>query len=138
MAALASEVQAVAIHVERHAELDQPRDRMRRALDDEFDRLLPVEPGTRAHRVANMLLEGVAGIQDGGDSALRPCCRSAGERALGEDQHLDLFGKPQRRGQPRRARTDDDDVVSHAVAAALVRLTKTSSRSASRVVTSMM
>ncbi len=36
--ALARQVEVVAFRVERHAELDQPLDRARRALDDELDR----------------------------------------------------------------------------------------------------
>ena len=39
VAALAGQVQRVAVHVERHAQIDQPRDRGRGVLDHEFDRL---------------------------------------------------------------------------------------------------
>jgi hypothetical protein len=81
-------MEVVVLHVEGHAQLDQPVDGMGRALDHEFDRLLPVEPGP-ATIVSRMVFKRVARIQHGGDPALRPGGRSAGQRALGQHQHLE-------------------------------------------------
>ncbi len=103
MPALAGEVQVLAFGVERHAQLDQPVDRMRRAFDHEFDRFQPVEPGAGDHGVADMVLEGVTGIEHCGDTALRPGGRAAIGGALGQDQHLAGVRQRQRRGQSRRA-----------------------------------
>jgi hypothetical protein len=160
MAALARQVERTRFGIERHAEIDQPVDRVRRALDDIFDRLAPVEPRARDHGVADMVLERIAGIEHGGDPALRPCGRAAGQRTLGEHQHPQLFGKRERGGQPGRAGPDDDDVMAIVYVgiphdtlmagrhqrckhlrrlrgqACVVSETNTSSRSGSRVVTS--
>ena len=72
MAAFARQVKVRPFGVERHAQRDQPVDRVRRALYHEFDRFLPVEPGPGDCRIANVILERIARIQHGGDAALRP------------------------------------------------------------------
>ena len=117
MAALAGEVERVGVAVERHAQFAQPVDRGGRAFDHELHRLAIVQPRARHHRVANVIVEGVARIEHRGDPALRPGGRSAGQRALGQHQHLARFGQRQRRGQPRRARADDQHVMrlSHCI-----------------------
>jgi hypothetical protein len=88
------------VAVERHAELAQPVDRRGRALDHELDRLAPVEPGAGDHGVADVLLERVAGIEH---RAIPPCAhggRAAGQRALGEHQHLARSRQRQRAVSP--------------------------------------
>ena len=111
MAAFAGEVEVAALAVERHAQFDQAIDRVRGALDHEFHRLAPVEARARDHGVANVVLEGVARVEHRGDAALRPRRAAAGERALGEHGHLPGFRQGQRGGEPRRARTDYQDIV---------------------------
>ena len=78
-------------------------------LDHELDGGAVVEPGAGDHRVLDMALERVAGLQHRGDPALRPAGR-ASEPALGQHRHLEALGEVQRRGQPRRAGADDQDV----------------------------
>src|SRR3546814_20091382 len=58
-----------------------------------------------------MIFERVAGIEHCRDLTLRPGGRPAGQLALREDEHAAIVGKRDRGGQPRRAGTDDDDVV---------------------------
>ncbi len=140
--ALAGEVERIPFGRERHAEPGQPLDRGGRALDDAFDDVAVVEAGAGDHRILDMMLERVAGFEHRGDPALRPGGRPLVERALGEDGDAEPLGEIERRGQPRRARTDDEDVgLSRGVAHALVarvRLRNTSSRSGSLVETSTM
>ena len=120
MPAFAREVQrtfvtVAVVMVEGHAEPDQPLDRQRRVLDHEFDRFAPVEPAAGDHRVADVILEGVARIEHRGDSALRPGGGPCVERALGQHQHTAPFGKHQRGGESGGARTDDKHVRAHAL-----------------------
>ena len=90
VAALAGQVPALlAVRVERHAELGQPLDRRRRVLDDELDRGAVVEPGAGDHRVLDMALERVAGLEHRGDPALRPAGRALS--ALGQHRHLEAL-----------------------------------------------
>ena len=110
VAAFAGQVPALAVvvDVERHAELCEPADRGRGALDDELDDAAIVEAGAGDHRVLDMRLEAVARLQHRGDAALRP----AG-RALALQQHRDLepLGEVERRGQPGGAGADDHHIV---------------------------
>ena len=78
VAALAGQVPGVAVggDVERHAQLGQPLDRRRRVFDDELDGGAVVEPGAGDHRVLDMALERVAGLEHRGDPALRPAGRA--------------------------------------------------------------
>ena len=78
-------MQRVAFGVERHPQLDQPVNRVRRLADHEFDRLKPVKPRARDHRIVNVVLKRVARIEHRSDPALRPGGRSAGQLALGQD-----------------------------------------------------
>ena len=98
-----------------------------------------VEPGAGDHRVVDVRFEAVAFLEHRGDSALRAGARAVAERALGDHRDLVGLGEVERRGQPRRARADDEDVGVDAHAAswsAETRLRNTSSRSGSRVDTS--
>jgi len=71
--ALARQMQITRILIERHAQLNQLLNRGGRLLDHEFNRLAPVQPCTRDHRIAHMIFERVARIENGGNPALRPC-----------------------------------------------------------------
>ncbi len=110
MAAFAGEVEGISLGIEWHAELFEPGDRRRRALDDELDGGALVEPGTGDHRILDMALEGIAGFEHGGDSALRPGGRALVERALGEHGHLETLGEIERGGKPGCPGADDQDV----------------------------
>lgn len=70
--ALARQVQRVAVHVERHAQLCQPGDRARCAFDHHFDDRAVVQACAGDHRILDMAFEGVAGLEHRGDPALRP------------------------------------------------------------------
>ena len=111
MAALARQVQRLGFLVERHAHFDQPLDRVGRIFNDELDRLAPVEPRARDHRIVDMIFERVARVEYRRDPALRPGGRSAGQLALRENENAAMLRKRDRRRQPRRAGTDNDDVV---------------------------
>src|SRR5690606_21950644 len=97
--------------VEGYAELAQSVDRRGCPLDHELDRLAPVEAGAGDHRVADVVLEGVAGVENRGDPALGPGGRAAGERAFRQDQHLEPGRQRERRGKPGGAGADEEDVV---------------------------
>src|SRR3546814_4704860 len=101
----------LALGIERHAEGDQPLNRARRALDDEFDDPAIVEPRAGDHRILDMAFERIAGLEHRGDSPLGPRGRAFVERALGEHRHLETLGEVERCRQSRRARTDDQDVA---------------------------
>jgi hypothetical protein len=86
MPAFASEMKRASLFVEGHAEIDQTPDRFGRMLDHEFDRLAPIEPGPGDHGIADVILEGVALVEHGGNPALRPRGRTAVKRALGQNE----------------------------------------------------
>ncbi len=110
MPALPRQVKRTLFGIERHAEVDQPLDRLRRMFDDVFDRFDPIEPRAGDHRVADVILERVARIQHRRDAALRPGGGPGIERALRGYEHFRAFGQHQCGGQPRGTRTDDDDI----------------------------
>ena len=114
MPALARQMQPRPLGIEGHTQRGQSFDCRRRAADDEFHCLAPVQPGPGDHGIAHVVLESVAGIEHRGDPALRPGGRSGVEPALGQHQHPAVFGQRQRRAEPRRARADDDDIVGRA------------------------
>ncbi len=89
MPAFAGEVEGMLLAVERDAQFAQAIDRAGRALDHEFDRLEVVQPGAGHHRVAHVVIEGVARIEHRRDAALRPRGRAARKPALGQNQHLE-------------------------------------------------
>src|SRR3546814_7071719 len=70
--AFARQVERLALGIERHAEGDQPLNRARRALDDEFDDPAIVEPRTGDNRILDMAFERIAGLEHRGDSPLGP------------------------------------------------------------------
>ena len=57
-----------------------------------------------------MRFEAVAFLEHRRDPALRPARRALAERALGDHRDLVRLGEIERRGQPGRARSDDEDV----------------------------
>ena len=111
MPAFTGEVQVILFAVERDPQFAQAVDRGGGALDHEFDRFAVVEPRAGNHRVANVVVEGIARIEHRGDAALRPCGGATVEPALGEDQDLLGFGQRERGGETGGARTDHEDVV---------------------------
>src|SRR3546814_20032698 len=80
--AFARQVERLALGIERHAEGDQPLNRARRALDDEFDDPAIVEPRAGDHRILDMAFERIAGLEPRGDSPLGP---SSEERRVGKE-----------------------------------------------------
>src|SRR5207253_6348443 len=134
----AGQVQRPILAGERDPKFDQMPDGARCLFDDMLDHLEVVEPGAGDHRVVDVGFETVAFLEDGGDAALGPGARAIAERAFGDDRDLARLGQVERRGQPRRARADDEDVGldAHAASSAATRLRNTSSRSGSRVDTS--
>jgi hypothetical protein len=100
--------------VEWHAQLCQPVDRLRGMFDDKFDCRAVVEPRARDHRIFDMAFKGVAGFEHRRNPALRPRRRAIRQRALGQHRHLVFLRQLQRRCQPCRARSDDEDVGFHA------------------------
>ena len=134
---------AVAVGVERHAELGQPRDRRRRLVDDNSTVARSLSPAPAIIVSWIWALEAVACLEHRGDPALRPAGRAFVEPPLASTATLKRCGEVERRGQPGRARADDR---GRRMAAALVmppsrrrvRLRNTSSRSGSRVDTSTM
>ena len=113
VAALAGQVQRPVFGCERHAERDQTLDRARRGFDDMLDDLAVVQARAGDHGVVDMGFEAVAFLEHGGDPALRPRARAVAQCALGDHRDLVGLGKVERRGQPRRAGTDDEDVGLH-------------------------
>ncbi len=111
MPAFARQVEAVGVAVERHAQLAQPINRLRRAFDHEFNRGQIVQPRARHHRIAHVVFEGVAGIKHRGDPALRPGGRSAGERAFGQHQHPQALRQRQSRRQPGCTGTNNHHIM---------------------------
>ena len=110
VAALAGQVQRAIFGCERHAQVDQMLDRARRGLDDMLDDLAVVEARAGDHRVVDVGFEAVAFLEHRGDPALRASAGAVAERALGDHRDLVGLGKVECRGQPGRARTDDQDV----------------------------
>ena len=74
--------------IERHPQLRQPVDRRRRILDHELHRRPVIQPRARHHRILDMALDRVAGLEHRGNPTLRPSRRSRRDIALG--QHRDL------------------------------------------------
>ena len=103
MPALARQVQRLGILIERHPHLDQPLDRVRGVLDDELDRLAPVQSAARDHRILDMIFERVARVEHRRDPALRPCGRPARQLALREHEHAAMIGERDRGGKARGA-----------------------------------
>ena len=114
MPAFAGEVEITCRAVERNAQFAQPVDGLGCAFDNEFDCLEIVQPCACDHRITNMVFEGVACIQDGRDAALGPGGRSAGQLALGENEHFLVLRQFKRCGKAGGAGSDDEYVVIHA------------------------
>ena len=116
VAALAGQVKRAILARERHAELDQiARSRAGACSTTCSTTRAVVEPRAGDHRVVDMRFEAVAFLQHRGDPALRPRARAVAKRALGDDRDLVRLGEVERRGQPGRARADDEDVGSRAL-----------------------
>ena len=136
MSALAGQVPVIALQIEWHAKLCQSFNRERRILHDKFNRGAVIQPRACDHRILDMVGKIIARLQHGGNPTLRPSSCAIGNGTLGQHRNLARCRQLQRRRQPRRARPNDQYIRFHQ--AALVRRRKTSSRSASLVVTSTM
>ena len=110
MAAFTREVECAGFGIERHAQLFEPADRFGCVLDHEFNRVAPIEPGAGDHGVADMVIEGVAFVEHGGDAALCPRGRSAIECALRQHQHAAAFSQHQCGGESGGAGADDQHI----------------------------
>ena len=110
MAAFAREMEFVALHVERYAQIDEPLDGMRCTFDNKLDCLAAVEAGACDHGVADVFLESVAFVEHGGDSALGPGRRSACKRALGKHDDLVSFGERERCRESGCSGADYEDI----------------------------
>ena len=77
----------VGARVERRAEAHQVADRRRRLGDELAHDGLVAQPGAGGERVAHVLLEGVGGVEDARQAALRPRRRAGVEDVLGDDEH---------------------------------------------------
>jgi hypothetical protein len=99
--------------IERHAQPGQTLNRQRRAFDHIFNGFLSVQPRPGDHRIADVIFKRIARIQHRGDAALCPCRRTAGQRPLGQHQHLEALCKGKRRRQTSSTRTDHDHICIH-------------------------
>src|SRR5690606_41755123 len=108
---LARQVKRALLLVEGDSHFDQPQNRVRGVFNHELDRLAPVEPGARDHRILDMIFESIARVEHGRYSALRPRGRPAGELALREHEHAAMIRERDSGGEARGAGADDDDVV---------------------------
>ena len=82
VSAFTGEVQRLLFLVERHAHPGKAFNRCRCIFDNEFNGFPAIQAGACNHRVVDVVLERVTGVEHGGDSALRPGCRAAGKVAL--------------------------------------------------------
>ncbi len=69
-----------------------------------------VEPGAGDKCVLDMALERARPAQAPRRCRPAPRRSTSREAPLGEHRHLEALGEVERRGQPRRARSDDEDV----------------------------
>ncbi len=124
--------------VERHAKRCEPGDGGGGFGHDMLDDGAVVEPRARVHRVADVVFEGVAILKDCSDAPLRPTGCAFVQGTLGDYADLEGWRKRKRGGQPGSARADDQNVEIAQAASARVSARKTSSKSGSRVETSIM
>ena len=110
VSALARQVEVRAVPVQRKAVLQQPPDRVGTALDHELHDLGVAEAGAGLDRVAHVARNGVPGVHDGGDAALRAVRRSALDAVLGQHQDACPVGDAERRCEAGRPRPHDQDV----------------------------
>jgi hypothetical protein len=68
------------------------------------------EAGACAERVGGVLVEGVLGVDDGGDAALGPIGRGVARLALGHDRDLAHLGRAQGVVEAREPRSDHEEV----------------------------
>ena len=118
--ALAGQVPRTALGgVEQHALVDQPLDGGRTFLDGEANRVHVAQPGAGDEGVLHMGIEGVGGVEHGGDAALGPVGAAGVDSRLRHDADLAVIRHAQRQGQAGRAAADHQDVeirvIGHAV-----------------------
>ena len=141
MATFARQMERAILACERHAEIDQPCDCVRRMFDDMLDDFAIIQARSGDHRIVDVRVEAITFLEHRGDSALSASARAVAERALCDHRDLALFGEIEGSGETRRAGPDDQYIGVDAHAASMgaeVRLRNTSSRSGSRVDTSTM
>ncbi len=132
VAAFAGQRQAtrpIALVGEAHAALDQLADPLGPAPDQELDRSAVAQTRAGLERVGDVRLEGVAGVHDGGDPALRVVRVGLRVLLLGEDGHATVLGGLDRVGEPGDPASEDQHVgldegelpchARHAIASAI-------------------
>ena len=97
----------IVIAIERYAQLAQPVDRIRCALNHEFHCLAIVQARACDHGIAHMVFKCVTGVQYSSNSALCPGSRASGERPLGQYQHPLMLCQSKRCGKSGRAGTNN-------------------------------
>src|SRR3546814_20716938 len=90
--AFARQVERLALGLERPAEGDQPLNRARRALDDEFDDPAIVEPLAGDPRIPDLAFDRIAGLDHRCYSPLRPPGSPFVSHALCSPRHLSTPG----------------------------------------------
>ena len=97
--AFASKMKIARFAIERNTQFAQPVDRGGCPLDHKFYRFAIIEARACDHRIANVVFERIARIENGGDAPLRPSSRTAVEPPLRQNEHLFRFGQGQCRSQ---------------------------------------
>ena len=115
VAALAREVIVVGAVVprlagERHAQVNEPADRLRPAPDHVLHRFPTAQAGAGADGVLDVGLERVLGVEYRGHAALGVEAGALGQRRLGEDRDAGVGGEAQGETQAGGAAADDQDV----------------------------
>ncbi len=95
---------------EGHALGDEPGDGFPAALDHEAHGVVVAEPAAGHVGVADMVVEGVGAVQDGGDPPLGVGRRPLEELVLGDERHLAGRRQAQRGRKPGQPTADDEDV----------------------------
>ena len=105
--ALAAEGRLVAVvggGVERRPQPHQIADRRRRLGDELAHHRLIAQPGAGRERVADVVLQRVGGVEDGGEPALGPRRGAGRQRSLGDDEGAAHRSRGQARRRVRRRR----------------------------------
>ena len=133
---------AIALVRETDSVLDELAHPLGAAPDQELDRLEVAESRARLERVRDMRVEGIAGVHDDSDTALRVVGVGLRILLLGEDGHAAVSCRLDRVGEPGNPAPEDQDVgldqgrglrhVGHAIASAISRRRRSGSRGSSR------
>ena len=114
VAAFTGEVQCTVFLGKGHAHGQQPANGFGCVLHHKLGGRHIAQPGTSGERVAHMGVETVTFGPDGGNAALRPGGRAAGELALREDKHAAMVGQ-RVHGEPRLGHHEGDHLLAPVV-----------------------